>query len=189
VVVLAIAATAAVLILKDRDGVPTAEVLLRDEEFTATSPWRLVIRNDGSAGDGCAVTVTVVDSGHQVAAPTDIYQSKSFQLRQTGTFRWKANAPGCLVFLNPGTGKTVLPFVHDDGGDTDAFDTQGQVAVEVTDFHGNPECTFALHDAADGRQLDVGSVRQGAGPLLLDPGQQSPVYLTNLYCGAHISAG
>ena len=189
VVVLAIAAVAAALLLKDPDA-PTGQVLLHQEEFTATSPWRLVIRDNISGNDaGCDVTVTNVQSGEQVAAPTDIYQSKSFQLHETGTFRWKANDPGCLVYLNPGAGETVLPFVHEHGGDTDAFEARGPVAVEVVNFSGNPECKFVLHDAADGRQLDVDSVRQGGGPLLLDPGGQSHVYLANLYCDARVSAG
>ncbi len=188
-VVLATAGVAAALLLNDRDT-PTGQVLLTKEEFTATSPWRLVIRDNISGNDdGCDVTVTNVQSGGQVAAPTDIFESRSFQLRETGTFRWTANDPGCLVFLNPGAGETVLPFLHDHGGDSDAFDARGPVAVDVVNFNGNPDCKFVLHDAADGRQLNVGSVRQGGGPLLLDPGGQSHVYLSNLYCDARVSAG
>lgn len=189
VVVLAAAAVATALMLKDHSA-PQGGGHLQEEEFTATSPWRLVIRDNASGADaGCEVTVTNVESGKQVAAAKGIHQSMSFQLQETGRFRWKANDPACQVFLNPGSGQTVLPFVHDGGGDTDAFDAGGSVAVNVVNFGGNPECKFVLHDAADGRQLDVGSVRPGGGTLRLDPGGQSHVYLTNAYCGVRVSDG
>ena len=189
VVVLAAAAVAAALMLKDH-STPQGGGLLQKEEFTATSPWRLVIRDNASGAEaGCDVTVTNVQSGKEVAAVKGLYQSMSFQLHETGSFRWKANDPACQVFVNPGSGQTVLPFVHDGGGDTDAFDAEGSVAVDVVNFGGNPECRFVLHNAADGRQLDVDSVRSGGGTLLLDPGGQSHVYLTNAYCGARVSAG
>jgi len=84
--------------------------------------------------------------------------------------------------------KTALSFRHQSGGDTDAFDTTGRVTVQVTVFNGNSECKFQLHAAADGRQLDFGSVRQGGGSLSLDPGGQSSVYIRNLHCGARMSA-
>lgn len=188
-VVLAAAVVAAAFVLKDHSA-PQGGGLLQKEEFTATSPWRLVIRDNASGADaGCEVTVTNVQSGEQVAAAKGIYQSMSFQLHETGSFRWKANDPACQVFVNPGSGQTALPFVHDAGGDTDAFDAEGSVAVDVVNFGGNPECKFVLHDAADGRQLDVDSVRPGGGTLLLDPGGHSHVYLTNPYCGARVSDG
>ena len=117
--------------------------------------------------NGCDVTVTKIDNGEQQAVFNDIYVSKSFQIRETGTFRWTANDPGCLVIQRSGAGKTALPFAHDSGGDTDAFDAGGPVAIEVVNFNGNSECKFVLHDASDGRQLDFGSVPKGGGPLSL----------------------
>jgi hypothetical protein len=81
----------------------------------------------------------------------------------------------------------VLPFAQDGGGDTDAFDTDGKVAVDVTDFHGNSGCDLELHDATDGRQLDFGTVPKGGRRLLLDPSGRTQVYLSNPYCGIRVS--
>ena len=188
-VVLVVAAAAAVLLLRNRSNTPGGEPL-GPGEFTATSPWRLVIRDNISGMDnGCDVTVTKIDNGEQQAVFIDIYVSKSFQIRETGTFRWTANNPGCLVIQRSGAGKTALPFAHDSGGDADAFDAGGPVAIEVVNFNGNSECKFVLHDASDGRQLDFGSVPKGGGPLSLNPAGRSPVYVANPYCGARISAG
>jgi eukaryotic-like serine/threonine-protein kinase len=189
-VVLVVAAAAAALLLADRGDVPSGGGVLAQDEFTATSPWRLVIRdNITDMNNGCDVTVTHIASGEQLAVPLGIYGSDSFQIRKTGRFRWNANDPGCLVIYRPGAGKAVLPFAPEWSGDTDAFDTSGPVAVEVVDFHGNSECEFELHDAADGQQLDFGSVREGGSPLRLDPSGRSQVYVSNLHCGIRVSAG
>jgi hypothetical protein len=185
-VVLAVAAAAAPWLL-DRGDAPTEDGPLRQEQFTTTSPWRLVIRNNISGtNNGCDVTVTNIGSGEQLARPTDVYEQKSFQMHETGGFRWTANDPGCLVVLRSGLGKKVLPFDHDSGGDTDAFDAEGPVAVDVVNFNGNPECKLVLHDAADGRQLDFGSVRPGGGPCSWtgadDPRSTSPTCTATYAC-------
>lgn len=187
--VLAIAAVTAVVLLKDPDA-PTAELLRPGEEFTATSPWRLVIRDNRSGPDGCDVTVTKADGGEEVATRTDVYGGKSFQLRLSGKFRWEANSPECSVSLNPGFGEAELPFTHYGGADTDAFEANGPVAVEVLKFSPNPECKFSLYDAEDGRQLASGSLPEGGGRLLLNPGGESKVYINNYHhCDARLSAG
>jgi hypothetical protein len=111
------------------------------------------------------------------------------QVHESGSFRWQANDPDCQVIQRPGAGKTALPFVADAVGDSDAFDTQGRVQVQVVDFGGSSGCTFVLRDAADGRELDSGTVTQPAAPLLLDPAGRSQVYLDNPSCGARITAG
>jgi catechol 2,3-dioxygenase-like lactoylglutathione lyase family enzyme len=87
-----------------------------------------------------------------------------------------------------GAGKAVLPFAQDGAGDTDAFETRGKVAVQVTDFNGNSGCDLVLHDATDGRQLDFGTVPKGGSRLLLDPNGRTQVYLSNLYCGIRVSS-
>jgi len=190
VVALALVGVSAVLLLQDRNAVSTQEGLLRQEEFTAASPWRLVIRDNISGMDnGCDVTVTNTASGEQLPIPLDLYFTKSFQIRETGSFRWKANDSECLVTVRAGPGRVALPFGHDSSGDTDAFDADGPVTVQVLNFNGNPECEFVLHDAADGRQLDFGSVPQGGRPIRLDPGGQSQVYLANLYCAVRVTVG
>ncbi|HZN18324.1 MAG TPA: caspase family protein [Micromonosporaceae bacterium] len=188
VAVLVVAAMA-VLLIADSDTARKGGVRGQGE-FTATSPWRLVIRDNISGMDnGCDVTVARTDGGGQKRILDDIYGAKSFQVHESGDFRWEASDPGCLVTQRPGPGKAVLPFAQDSGGDTDAFEVGGPIAVQVVDFNGNSECKFVLHDATDGRQLDFGSVRQGDGPHLLDPGGRPQVYVANLYCGVRISAG
>jgi hypothetical protein len=187
----ALAALAAVtVLLLDRGGTSPDQGRLGKDSFTATSPWRLVIR-DAISGpdDGCDVTVTDTGGGEPVAIPTDVYGARSLQVHRTGSFRWTANNPGCQVSLWPGPGDAELPFVPELPGDTDAFDAPDTVVVRVVDLNGNPECTMALRDAADGRQVDVGSVWQAGGSVLLDPGDRAKVYVANPYCGISISAG
>jgi hypothetical protein len=187
---LAVVGVAAVLLILNRgDSPPESQHPAQGEEFTAVAPWRLEIRDNISGMDnGCSVILTNTD-GQQIPVPTGVFGTKSFQMHETGSFRWTANDPGCLVIQRSGAGKAVLPFAHERGGDTDAFEAAGPVAVEVVNFYGNPECKFELHDAADGRLLDFDSVRQGGGTLLLDPGGRSQVYLASLYCAARLSAG
>ena len=109
-------------------------------------------------------------------------------MHETGSFSWEANDPGCLVGQHPGSGKAVLPFAQDGGGDTDAFETRGKIAVEVKDFHGNSGCDLELRDATDGRQLDFGTVPKSGSRLLLDPSGRNQVYLRNPYCGIRVSS-
>jgi hypothetical protein len=155
--------------------------------FSAESPWRLVIRDNMAIDNGCDVTVKNTDTGEQWEAK-DIYGTRVYQVQETGNFSWEANDPGCLVVQRPGPGKAVLPFAQDGGADTDAFVVRGKVAVEVRDFHGNPGCDLELHDAMDGRQLDFGTVPEGGSRLLLDPSGRTQVYLSNSYCGIRVSS-
>jgi hypothetical protein len=156
--------------------------------FTAKSPWRLVIRdNIGSNNNGCDVTVKNTGTGRQTQVK-GIYKTRTYQMQDSGSFNWQANDPGCLVVQHPGAGQAVLPFAQDRGGDTDAFQTHGKVAVEVIDFHGNRVCDLMLHDATDGRLLDFGTVPKDGKRLLLDPNGHTQVYLNNPYCGIHLSS-
>jgi hypothetical protein len=189
-VVLAAAAAAAALLILNRGDNSGATGTTQQHRFTATSPWRLIIRDNISGMDnGCDVTVTNIDGGQPVVAVTDLYGEKSIQVHETGSFRWEANDPGCLVVQRSGPGKAELPFVPTYGGDSDAFDTTGRVAVQITNFNGNSECEIVLHDAANGQQVDFGSVRQGGGILSLDPGGRSSVYVNSPSCQIRISAG
>jgi hypothetical protein len=116
------------------------------------------------------------------------YQTKSYQIQETGNFRWKANSRPCRAFPRPGAGKVPLPFAQGYGtGDTDAFHSAGRVAVEVKDFNGGSTCDLQLHDAADGQVVDSGTAHKGAGPLLLGRGERSQVYLSDLECSVRVS--
>jgi hypothetical protein len=85
-------------------------------------------------------------------------------------------------------GKAPLPFAQGYAtGDSDAFHSAGRLAVEVKDFNGGSTCNLQLHDAADGQVVDSGTAHKGAGPLLLDPGGRSQVYLSDLECSVRVS--
>jgi hypothetical protein len=156
--------------------------------ITAQSPWRLVIGDKIDRDDnGCDVTVKNTGTGQQTEVK-DIYRTRAYQMQDSGSFRWQANDRRCLVIQRPGAGKAVLPFTQDRGGDTDAFQTQGKVAVEVTDFHGNPTCDLELRDATDGHRLDFGTVPKDGNPLFLDPNARTKVYLNNPNCSIRLSA-
>jgi len=187
VVVAGAAATTALLLTNhDHGGTATPPASTQQgsaHQFMATSPWRLLIRDTAQGNDpGCNVTVTAAGNGVPVAEPTGVYSSVAFQVRASGTFSWTANDPRCVVLHQDGAGMTALPFIPPIRGDSDAFAVHGPVTVRVLDFDGNSVCEFALHDAADGRQVDVGSVPEGGGPVTLDPAGSTQVYLTNWYC-------
>jgi hypothetical protein len=185
-------AVAAVLLFVDRGDSGDAiasEGPLPADNFEAEAPWRLQIRDNIQGKDvGCTVSMVHNDSGLSIPLPTGIYSPMSFQMQRGGTFNWSASDPGCLASLRSGAGSAKLPFVPELFGDTDAFGVTGPVSIEVIDFRGNAECRFALHDAADGGQLDFGSIPKSGGTLTLNPGNRSTVYLTNEYCVARISA-
>ncbi|RZU72840.1 caspase domain-containing protein [Micromonospora kangleipakensis] len=189
-ILLAAAAAAAALLILDRSDHPRVTDTRQQDRFSATAPWRLIIRDTISDMDnGCDVTVINIDGGEPVVKVTDVYVGGSFQVHETGQFRWEANDPECLVFQRSGPGKAELPFVPEYRGETDAFDTTGPVSVQVTNFNGNSGCDIALYDATNGRKLDSREARQGGGPVSLDPGGRSSVYVSNRYCEIRISAG
>jgi hypothetical protein len=190
---LAAAGTAAILLILDRGDSPREAGRLASNELTAAAPWRLVISDKIEAGDnGCTVTLTSTDTGDQTVFE-NVWGTKTFQIQTTGKFRWEANDAGCLVVQHPGSGEAVLPFSQKaDTGDTDVFaapEAPGKVAVQVLAFNSYGECEFELHDAADGRLVDLGTVPQGKGPLLLEPNGRSHVYLADFAgCDVRVSA-
>jgi hypothetical protein len=151
----------------------------------------LVIRDEIQGTDnGCTVTVTNTDTDEPWRR-VDVYGEKSFQMQQSGTFRWEANDPGCLVIQRSGSGTAGLPFAWEAAtGDTDAFEAAGEISIEVTDFSGYGECDFRLHDAADGQLVNFGTVTDGGeNPLILSSEGRSQVYLADVECGVRVSAG
>jgi hypothetical protein len=192
--VLAAAGTAATLLILDRGNSPGGEAgRAVSNEITAVAAWRLVISNEIEAGNnGCTITVTNTDTGDQQVFE-NIWGTKTFQMQTAGKFRWEANDSGCLVVQHSGSGKAVLPFSQKaDTGDTDVFaapKAPGKVAVQVLAFNSYGACDFELHDAADGQLVDLGTVPQGKGPLLLEPNGRSQVYLADFAgCDVRISA-
>ena len=88
---------------------------------------------------------------------------RSYQMPDSGTFRYEVNDPGCLVVRTPVRERHAPVSLKPGAGDTDAFRTEGPVQVEVLDFSGNSSCDPELHALEDGRVLDFGSIAKGPG--------------------------
>jgi hypothetical protein len=190
-VVLAAGGVAGALLIPDGTDPPGNGDDPASNEFTATAPWRLVIRDEIQGNDqGCDVVLSDADTGEEKARIVDAYGQKSFQMPWSGSFRWEANDPGCVVIRRAGSGEVTLPFAEECcGGDTAAFHTVGETAVEVRNFNGNSECHFALHRVSDGQQVEFGDVQQGGGPWVFELAEAAQVYLADLMCGVRVSAG
>jgi hypothetical protein len=192
-VILAAAGTAAALLIAHQDGSSGDGGGSATNEFTETSPWRLSIRDAIAAGDnGCTVTVVNLGSG----VPTvfkGLYGTKTFQVHDTGRFRWDRNDPGCLVDHHATAGQVALPFARKAGtGDTEAFTVPNgrTVVVQVQNFNNYRQCDFVLRDAGDGRDLAFGSAQPQSGPLRLDPHGSTKVYLAAFDgCDVNVNAG
>ena len=159
--------------------------------YTADAPWRLTVEDHIQGNDnGCSITLTDAD-GNQRAQKAN-FKASVFQIPWTGSFNWRVNDSGCLVVALPGTGtiKLPFPFEHLGDGDTAAFAAPGGVAVHVTDFQGNGECEFSLHDATNGRAVAYAMAKQGNGndTVTLSPGQTRRVFLRSANCAGEVSA-
>jgi len=192
-VILAAAGTAAALLILQKDGSSGEGGRSATNEFTETSPWRLSIRDDIGAGDpGCTVTVVNLGSGEQTFS-ANIWGTKTFQIHDTGRFRWDRNDPGCLVVHHAGPGQVAVPFARKAGtGDTEAFTVPNgrKVVVQVLNFNNYGHCDFKLRDAGDGRDLDFGTAQPRSGLPRLDPHGSSTVYIAAFDgCDVNVNAG
>ena len=158
--------------------------------FSAKAPWRFIIRDHLGANDvGCNVTLTNTDSKEQREWEGLYGPFRSYQIAVSGTFRYEVSDPNCLVLERPGAGSVKVPFSIKTGiGDTDAFKTTGPVEVKVLDFTGNSSCDPELHAVEGGRVLDFGEIAKGAGPLTLDPQDETLVYISTPDCGVQVSS-
>jgi hypothetical protein len=159
--------------------------------FTATAPWRLKI-DASDYGNGCSLTYIDTHSGNQYPLPDNLYTTTTFQISNTGTFRWRVNDPRCLVVPLRGTGTAHLPFIMDqsDPGDSDVFTAPAGVAVHVRNWYGNPSCELRLYDPASGDLLDVQTATRGQKETVtLDPGGRKHAYLALSGCTVQVSAG
>jgi hypothetical protein len=158
--------------------------------FTANAPWRLKIEDNGY-GNGCSLWIIDTQSGTQTHLADNLYVTSTFQISDTGTFRWRVNDPRCNVVALPGTGTDTLPFSIDQSGagDTAVFAAPASVAVRVKDWHGDSSCDFRLYDPASGGELDFATVSRGQNDTVtLDPGGRKTVYLALENCGVEVSA-
>ncbi|MGH3461966.1 MAG: caspase family protein, partial [Kribbellaceae bacterium] len=188
--VVAAAGVAVTALILDRGGPSGQAGPPAGNEITAAEPWRLFVTN--TTDDGCGVTVTNTDTGDPKVF-ANIWGEQQFQMQATGTFRWEADDPGCLVVKHAGPGNATLPFSEDAGtGDTDVFaapKAPGKVIVQVKEFNSYGRCRFELRDAADGQRVDVRAVQNGEDPRVpLDPNGRSHVYLAAWDgCTIHVS--
>ena len=161
---------------------------LAPRQFAVEAPWRLVVRGEDVAGDGCTVTVT--DEAGQSQTVEGVYATEYFQMHSSGTVEWEANHAGCQVFQEPTANEQQLPFVwRISQGDTPAFSASGAVTVDVLSFHGNDGCDLDLHAVQDGRQVSLGTVATKAKPAVLDTYGASPVYIADTTCSFRITDG
>lgn len=156
--------------------------------YTAAKPWRL--RIDGTDyGNGCTVTLTAGDSGTPIQVAEDVYGITRVQISQTGSFRWQSTDRRCLITPLAGTGSAVLPFTHEEDGDTDGFAAPATgVTVQVKDYKGGSKCVFRLFDAANGQALDIATATPGTDTVTLNPEGRSKVYLYDDSCVVRVSA-
>jgi hypothetical protein len=154
----------------------------------ATAPWRISVNDDTSAAeDGCQVILTNTQTGGRQSW-SQLYGVRTFQIHDSGTFRWKANHPGCQVLPLPGAGSTPLPLLVPTGaGDTAAFEAKGRVQVTITDFEGSPTCELTLNALDDGRPLSFREVRPAHATVVLDTLGERLVYLQDLICGVRVT--
>ena len=158
--------------------------------YTASAPWRLKLSGEGY-GDGCSLTLIDTKSGAQTHLGEGIYETSTFQISNTGTFRWRVNDSRCNVVALPGTGTENLPFAVDqsDPGDTGVFTAPAKVAVHVKDWHGDSSCDFKLYDPATGTELDFATATRGQNSdVTLDTSGRKTVYLHLVSCGVAVSA-
>jgi hypothetical protein len=157
-------------------------------QLTVQAPWRLVVRGDDVAGEGCAVTVT--DEGGQSQTVEGVYATEYFQMHSSGTVEWEANHPGCQVFQQPTANEQQLPFVwRISQGDSPAFSASDAVTVDVLDFHGSDGCDLELHAVEDGRVISLGTSSTKAEPVVLDTYGASPLYIADSTCSFRITDG
>jgi hypothetical protein len=83
----------------------------------------------------------------------------------------------------------VLPFFHEDDGDTDAFAAPATgVTVQVRDYKGGSKCVFRLFDAVNGQELDIATATPGTDTVTLNPEGRRKVYLFDDDCAVRVSA-
>jgi hypothetical protein len=180
---------AAILLLAG--GAPTTGPTTNANTYTATAPWRLKVDATNSHSDnGCTINVTDANSGSRVLLLQKQYGTSSWQIHQTGSFRWNLNDPGCLVAPNAGSGTDSLPLAWPAGGDSDAFATRPRLTVQVTDYAGGQQCQITLRDPTNGEPIDFGTATKqpAKNTLVLNAGGHATAYLSDLQCGVRVSA-
>jgi len=162
------------------------------DTFTAQAPWRLLIEDatseDGGDDVGCDVILTNEEAGYRRTWDR-LYGAATYQMQESGSFRYDANDVGCVVLPQNGDGATTLPFSWSyTDGDTGVFDSPGFVLVTVEDWTGSSTCKIRLASADDGRTLDSKEAVQGEGAVRLGSNGPARVYVQDPGCSVHVRA-
>ena len=162
------------------------------DTFVAEAPWRLLIEDatsaDGGDDVGCDVTLTNEDVGYR-RVWNRFYGAATFQMHESGTFRYQANDPDCLVLPQNGDGATTLNFSWPyDVGDTGVFQSPGFISVTVEDWIGLPDCALRLIDADDGKIVDSKKAIKGEGAVRLSSDGPGRVYVQDPGCSIHVKS-
>jgi hypothetical protein len=190
-------AIAAATLLTDSGGNPGSSAGSEGTSsgsYVASGPWRLNVHDGISSPDtdtGCTITMTDAHSGQQLPLPTSVYGTREFQIHQTGSFRWKVNNRGCLVWGLAGSGTAKLPDTFALGGDTDAFAASSpRVTVQVKDYNGSGDCLITLQDPANGQVIDSKTATRGSDndTVVLATEGHPTAFLSDLACKVEVSA-
>jgi hypothetical protein len=165
----------------------------RSGTFSQESPWRLRIKDaisEVSGGDdvGCAVTLTSGSTGN-VREWDDFYGIKTFQMRESGTFRFRVSDRGCLLLPQPGDGGvSSLPFSWSAAaGDSPVFDSAGAVSVRIGDRNGTSTCDLWLMSDSDGRPLDNREAGANQAVVRLESDGPGRVFIAAPTCSIRVS--
>jgi hypothetical protein len=161
---------------------------LASGEIQAQAPWRLVVRDEGSNGVGCMVTLRLRDSDWTWTNEYVVYDDGSFQIPESGVFQWEAGS-GCEVLRRSGAGSLTLPAIVGGAGTSDAFEPPTSIVVKVRDFQGNSGCEPELRDIATGNIIDFGKLTKEMDTVTLHPEGSPLVYLYPDVCIVQVRAG
>ncbi|MFC7724212.1 caspase domain-containing protein [Nocardioides sp. GCM10028917] len=172
----------------DAGGGPEDGGVSGPHQLTVEAPWRLVVRGQDVADEGCRVTVT--DEAGQSQTVEGVYATEYFQMHSSGTVEWEANHADCEVLQQPTANEQRLPFVwRISQGDTPAFSAGDAVTVDVLNFHGTDGCELELHAIEDGRAISFATVPTDGEPTVLETYGASPTYVADTTCSFRITAG
>jgi hypothetical protein len=161
---------------------------LASGEIQAQAPWRLVVRDEGSNGVGCKVTLRLRDSDWTWTNEYLVYDDGSFQIPESGIFQWEAGS-GCEVLRRSGPGSLSLPAIVGGAGTSDAFKPPASIVVKVRDFQGNSLCEPELRDIATGKIIDFRKLTKDMDTVTLHAEGSPLVYLYPDVCIVQVRAG
>ncbi|MEV6303287.1 caspase family protein [Actinoplanes sp. NPDC051861] len=155
--------------------------------FTATAPWRLVVKDRiGPEDKGCKVTLTNTGTGEKEIYEN--YGTKSYQMREAGQYSWTASHPLCLVSYRAGAGSLALPATIKPGtGDTDAFTFSKGITIGVMKLVDGKLCEYDVRDVKSGQSIASFEPQPVGGMISFDPERDSgQYYIADVRCELNI---